>query len=84
MADTLTMNPRKPIGSDAPVKMERGRNNRGVVAVPVQSLGPLLRERREAMGVTLAEAEVATRIRQKYLSALESDCLLYTSPSPRD
>ena len=67
------MNPRKPIGSDAPVKMERGRNNRGVVAVPVQSLGPLLRERREAMGVTLAEAEVATRIRQKYLSALESD-----------
>jgi cytoskeleton protein RodZ len=39
----------------------------------VQSTGPLLRERREAMGVTLAEAEVATRIRQKYLSALEAD-----------
>ncbi|HHY55059.1 MAG TPA: SH3 domain-containing protein [Chloroflexi bacterium] len=35
--------------------------------------GPILRERREAMGVTLAEAEVATRIRQKYLAALESD-----------
>ncbi len=40
---------------------------------PVQSIGPTLRERREAMGVTLAEAEVATRIRQKYLAALESD-----------
>jgi cytoskeletal protein RodZ len=36
-------------------------------------LGALLRERREAMGVTLAEVEVATRIRQKYLSALESE-----------
>ena len=42
-------------------------------SAPVHSLGALLRERREAMGVTLAEVEVATRIRQKYLSALESD-----------
>jgi cytoskeletal protein RodZ len=33
----------------------------------------MLRERREAMGVSLAEVEVATRIRQKYLSALESE-----------
>jgi cytoskeleton protein RodZ len=33
----------------------------------------MLRERREAMGVTLAEVEVATRIRQKYLSALEAE-----------
>ncbi|NJN83881.1 MAG: helix-turn-helix domain-containing protein [Caldilineaceae bacterium] len=33
----------------------------------------MLRERREALGVSLAEAEVATRIRQKYLSALEAD-----------
>lgn len=33
----------------------------------------MLRERREAMGVTLAEVEVATRIRQKYLAALESE-----------
>jgi transcriptional regulator with XRE-family HTH domain len=39
----------------------------------MQSLGALLRERREAMGVTLAEVEVATRIRQKYLSAIEAD-----------
>jgi transcriptional regulator with XRE-family HTH domain len=37
------------------------------------SIGPLLSERREAMGVTLAEAEVATRIRQKYLAAIERD-----------
>ena len=33
----------------------------------------MLRERREAMGITLAEVEVATRIRQKYLSALEAE-----------
>lgn len=39
----------------------------------MQTLGALLRERREAMGVSLAEVEVATRIRQKYLSALESE-----------
>lgn len=42
-------------------------------ATSVQSLGAVLRERREAMGVTLAEVEVATRIRQKYLAALESE-----------
>lgn len=35
--------------------------------------GTMLRERREAMGVSLAEVEAATRIRQKYLSALESN-----------
>ena len=33
----------------------------------------MLRERREAMGVTLAEVEVATRIRQKYLAAIEAE-----------
>lgn len=42
-------------------------------APSIQSLGAMLRERREAMGVTLAEVEVATRIRQKYLSALEAE-----------
>lgn len=36
-------------------------------------IGAALRERREAMGVSLAEVESATRIRQKYLAALESD-----------
>ncbi len=40
---------------------------------PAQTLGSLLRQRREAMGVTLAEVEVATRIRQKYLAAIEAD-----------
>ena len=39
----------------------------------MQTLGAMLRERREAMGVSLAEVEVATRIRQKYLSAIESE-----------
>lgn len=39
----------------------------------MQGVGAQLRERRDAMGVTLAEVEVATRIRQKYLSALEAD-----------
>ena len=38
-----------------------------------RDIGAMLRERREAMGVTLAEAEAATRIRQKYIAALESE-----------
>ncbi|MEZ4656759.1 MAG: helix-turn-helix transcriptional regulator [Caldilineaceae bacterium] len=38
-----------------------------------REIGAMLRERREAMGVSLAEVEAATRIRQKYLSAIESD-----------
>lgn len=37
------------------------------------SLGEMFREAREAKGVSLAEAEVGTRIRQKYLAALEDD-----------
>ena len=37
------------------------------------SIGALLRERREALGASLAEVEAATKIRQKYLSALEGD-----------
>lgn len=71
MADMLTLNSGKSIRSDAPAK--QGRGGRNAVSTPIQSIGPLLRERREAMGVTLAEAEVATRIRQKYLAALEAD-----------
>lgn len=39
----------------------------------VHELGGVLRERREAMGASLAEVEAATRIRQKYLAAMESD-----------
>jgi len=73
MADMLTLNSGKTARSDSPAKQERGRGGRNAVPTPVQSIGPLLRERREAMGVTLAEAEVATRIRQKYLAALEAD-----------
>jgi len=37
------------------------------------TLGAALRERREALGASLAEVEAATKIRQKYLSALEAD-----------
>jgi cytoskeleton protein RodZ len=72
MADMLTLNSGKSVRSDVSAKQERGRG-RNAAPTPVQSIGPLLRERREAMGVTLAEAEVATRIRQKYLAALEAD-----------
>lgn len=39
----------------------------------IHELGDVLRERREAMGASLAEVEAATRIRQKYLAAIESD-----------
>ena len=49
----------------------RDANTRTVTAA--QSLGMTLRERREALGASLAEIESATKIRQKYLSALESD-----------
>ncbi len=35
--------------------------------------GTMLRERREAMGVSLEEVEAATKIRQKYLAALEAE-----------
>ena len=72
-ADMLTFNARKSTAAEMPTRPERTKAGRGAVAVPVQNIGSLLRERREAMGVTLAESEVATRIRQKYLSALEAD-----------
>lgn len=72
-ADMLTYNTKKPANVDASMKSERGKSGRANVQVASPTIGPILRERREAMGVTLAEAEVATRIRQKYLSALESD-----------
>ncbi|RLT33468.1 MAG: helix-turn-helix domain-containing protein [Chloroflexi bacterium] len=40
---------------------------------PLQTLGALLRERREQRSVSLADVEKATRIRQKYLAAIEAD-----------
>lgn len=70
-ADVLTMNTRQPTATNAPPKPERVRGR--AAPPPMPSIGPLLSERREAMGVTLAEAEVATRIRQKYLAAIERD-----------
>ncbi|HEY65023.1 MAG TPA: helix-turn-helix domain-containing protein [Caldilineae bacterium] len=39
----------------------------------MSDLGQWLREAREARGLSLAEVEKATRIRQQYLSALEAD-----------
>ena len=72
-ADMLTYNSRKPTNAEAPMKAERGKSGRTGAQSVSATTGPILRERREAMGVTLAEAEVATRIRQKYLAALESD-----------
>ena len=69
-ADMLTYNSRKSSGAESSMKTERGKGARSNGAMAAPSIGPILRERREAMGVTLAEAEVATRIRQKYLSRL--------------
>src|SRR5438093_13046309 len=37
------------------------------------ALGDMLREAREARGISLAEAERETKIRAKYLAALEDD-----------
>ena len=39
----------------------------------MQDIGAILRERREALGLNLADVEAGIRIRQKYLAALESD-----------
>ncbi|MCS6825902.1 MAG: helix-turn-helix domain-containing protein [Caldilinea sp.] len=72
-ADMLTHNARRPTTVDGTMKPDRSKGVRGGVQPPALSIGAILRERREAMGVTLAEVEVATRIRQKYLAALESD-----------
>jgi len=70
---TNTANLRKTTSSETSMRVEWGRPSRSNAQVTGPQIGPVLRERREAMGVTLAEAEVATRIRQKYLAALESD-----------
>lgn len=72
-AEMLMYNTRKPATADGTMKPDRSKSSRGTVQSAGLSIGAILRERREAMGVTLAEVEVATRIRQKYLAALESD-----------
>ncbi len=38
-----------------------------------ESIGEVLRQAREARGISLAEAEEATKVRQKFLQALEQD-----------
>jgi transcriptional regulator with XRE-family HTH domain len=38
-----------------------------------ESIGEVLRQAREARGISLAEAEEATKVRQKFLEALEQD-----------
>lgn len=48
-------------------------SNGSVGSSPLQTLGALLRERREQRSISLAEVEKATRIRQKYLAAIEAD-----------
>lgn len=61
---------RKPVQA---IFRQGEQSARNASAPSIQELGALLRERREAMGASLAEVETATRIRQKYLAALESD-----------
>ena len=66
MVEGSTRRASKPDPSDrTPAPRER--------PIAAQTLGAILRERRDAMGVSLAEVEIATRIRQKYLAAIESD-----------
>ncbi len=48
-----------------------GNGNNGTSSL--QTIGAVLRDRRENAGVSLAEVEKSTRIRQKYLAALEAD-----------
>lgn len=55
------------------VRLDRPEEKSRRMAPTGASIGALLRERREALGASLAEVEAATKIRQKYLSALEAD-----------
>lgn len=58
---------------DSPTASPEGGTGE-VPGVPsLQSLGAILRDRRESVGIPLSEVESATRIRQKYLAAIESD-----------
>jgi transcriptional regulator with XRE-family HTH domain len=62
---------RRPASSPAAKNEPATRTLMGIP--PMQELGAMLRKRREAMGASLAEVEAATKIRQKYLAALEAD-----------
>jgi cytoskeletal protein RodZ len=70
MASRFSFGSRRSAEATSQQIYETARRNGGPATM---GIGGVLRERREAMGVTLAEAEIATRIRQKYLAALESD-----------
>ena len=57
-----------------PTASPEGGGDVNATGVPIlQSLGAILRDRRESAGIPLAEVEDATRIRQKYLAAIEAD-----------
>ncbi len=59
---------------DSPTASPEGQTGGNAPGVPsLQSLGAILRDRRESAGIPLAEVEDATRIRQKYLAAIEAD-----------
>ncbi len=59
---------------DSPTASPEGGTGGNVPGLPsLQSLGAILRDRRESAGIPLSEVELATRIRQKYLAAIEAD-----------
>ena len=59
---------------DSPTASPEGGTGGDVPGLPaLQSLGAILRDRRESAGIPLSEVEHATRIRQKYLAAIEAD-----------
>lgn len=59
---------------DSPTQSPEGGAGGNVPGLPsLQSLGAILRDRRESAGIPLSEVEHATRIRQKYLAAIEAD-----------
>ena len=59
---------------DSPTASPEGGTGVDVPGLPaLQSLGAILRDRRESAGIPLSEVEHATRIRQKYLAAIEAD-----------
>ena len=58
----------------SPTASSEGGADGNAAGVPtLQSLGAILRDRRESAGIPLAEVEESTRIRQKYLAAIEAD-----------
>lgn len=59
---------------DSQTTSPEGGAGGNVAGLPsLQSLGAILRDRRESAGIPLSEVEHATRIRQKYLAAIEAD-----------